>query len=123
VNSSIQQALDRLHPTLEALQDQMTSIWLPIQVGLVLIGALAALAATRMVRRQPGLAVLADRLPATLRPAFASLIANLGLIVFLIIAGLLRVAMLNALPPSHSYLLSVSISLALAWVAISGLPR
>src|SRR5215472_11108410 len=63
VNSSIQQALDRLHPTLEALQDQMTSIWLPIQVGLVLIGALAALAATRMVRRQPGLAVLADRLP------------------------------------------------------------
>jgi hypothetical protein len=40
VNSSIQQALDRLHPTLEALQDQMTSIWLPIQVGLVLIGAL-----------------------------------------------------------------------------------
>src|SRR5215469_7546546 len=119
VNNSIQQALDHLHPTLEALRDQVISIWLPIQVGLILIAAVAALAEVRMVRRQPGLAGLAGRLPGTLRTLFAAIIANLGLIVLLITAGLLRVAMLNALPPSHSYLLSVSINLALAWVVIS----
>jgi small-conductance mechanosensitive channel len=119
VNSSIQQALDRLHPTLDALQDQAASIWLPIQACLILIAALAALAVARVLRRQPGLAALAGRLPAALRPLFVAIIANLDLIVFVITAGLLRVAMLNALPPSQSYLVSVSINLALAWVVIS----
>ena len=36
-----------------------------------------------------------------------------------VVAGCLRVAMLNGLPPNYSYLLSVSSSFAVAWVVIA----
>jgi small-conductance mechanosensitive channel len=108
-----------LNGALQVLRAEFTTVWLPVQIGLIAFAGAIGLGAMIAVRRRLALAALTSRWPPMARQLLAALVANSGLIVFIVIAAILRGGMLDLLPSGRSYLIGVSISLATAWVAIS----
>jgi small-conductance mechanosensitive channel len=118
VNGDIERLLEMLSGALDAIRTEFTSIWFPVQLVLIAIAVAIGFGATLLARRRRFVAI-GERWPAIARQLLAAVLANLGLIVFIVVAALFRGALLALVPPSRSYLLGVSISLATAWVAIS----
>jgi small-conductance mechanosensitive channel len=102
----------------EALIAALTSIWVPIQLALIVgAAALAALVAA-VVRRRTDLVALTMGWPLPLRQVARTALANLGMIVFAVEVALVRAIMLAVTAPARSTLLGIATSLAVAWVLI-----
>jgi small-conductance mechanosensitive channel len=102
-----------------AVAAHFTSIWIPIQIGLIAFAALIGWAIAASVRRHINILPYISRWPAVLQQAIHVGIANLGIIVCIAILLLVRAAMqATGIPGSH-YLIGVAASLATAWVVIS----
>jgi small-conductance mechanosensitive channel len=114
----MQRALDALSAVLRSVETEFTTIWLPVQIGLIAVAAAIGVATMLLARRRANLAATATW-PPIARQLLAAVVTNLGLIVFVVIAAILKGVMVALVPPSHSYLLSITVSLATAWVAIS----
>ena len=119
VNLDVERIAKTLAETLRVIRVEFTTVWLPVQIGLIVFAAAIGIGTMMVARRRVDPVALSAKWPPTIRHLIAAIFANLGLIVFIVIAAMLRSGMLSLLPPSRSYLLSVSISLATAWVAIS----
>jgi len=118
VNGDLDRVLALLGGALNAIRAEFTTIWFPVQIGLMVLAAAIALGAMLLARRSK-LVTTGKEWPVIARRLLAAVLANLGLIVFILIVVAFRETMLALLPPSRSYLLGVSISLATAWVAIA----
>lgn len=118
VNADLDRMLALLGNAARALSAEFTTIWFPVQIGMIAIAAVVGFGVALLVRRG-NLIASGERWPAVARQLLAAVLANLGLIVFILITVAFRGAMLALLPPSRSYLLGVSVSLATAWVVIS----
>ena len=101
-----------------ALIAALTSIWVPIQLTLILGAAAVAALAAALLRRRIDLVTLTMQWPAPLRLLVRTAVANLGMIVFAVVVALMRAIMLAVTVPSRSALLGVATSLAVAWVLI-----
>src|SRR5215469_10706954 len=118
VNGDIDRVLVLFGTALHAARAEFTSIWFPIQIGLMIIAATVGIAVMLVARRR-NLITTGEQWPAVARQLRAAMFANLGLIVFILVVTAFRGTMLALLPPSRSYLLGVAVSLATAWVVIS----
>jgi len=112
VNSAFQEALN-------TLGSEVTSIWLPIQLAIILVIGLVATLAGKLIRSRIKASDLSPGWPGFLRLLVRLVLENIGTIIFILLLTVTQTVMTQATWPSHSYLLRVAISLATAWVAIA----
>lgn len=104
---------------LRTFGQELASVGLLIQLGLIGLAAVVSMVAAALIRRRIDFEGLTAGWPALLRQFARLLLANLATIIFVLVAAVIHAAMLKATWPSRSYLLGVASSLATAWVAIA----
>jgi small-conductance mechanosensitive channel len=114
-----QQAMDSLSSAARSVGAEFTSIWLPIQLGLILLAITLGAGLGALVRRRIDFVELAMGWPPVLRMIMRRIARNFGTIIFLLLMVSARAAMVALTLPSRSYLLAVAVNLATAWVVIS----
>ena len=97
---------------------QLTSIWLPVQIGLIALAAIIAFGVAVLIRRRFDLVSLTMGLPPYVRIVLRALWDYLGTILFVVLTFLIQLEMQVFFAPSRSYLLGVAVSLATAWIVI-----
>ena len=97
---------------------ELSTIWVPIQLGLIAAAAVLAGTVALIVRTRTDLVTLTMGWPAPLRLLVRTLVANVGMMVFAAAVASLRVAMLAFTAPNRSALIGIATSLAVAWVLI-----
>jgi small-conductance mechanosensitive channel len=115
----LQQVWDFLGDAARAIGAEFTSIWLPIQLGLILLAIIISAGLGALVRRRIDFVSLAMGWPPILRRGLRKIAHNFGTIIFLLLMLSMRAAMLASTLPPRSYLLAVAAKLATAWVVIS----
>ncbi len=115
----LDQILKALTEGLRTLAAQFATVWVPIQLGLIVLAALVGWAIAKLVRRRVDLGALTMGWPIHLRLALRALADNLGAIVFILLLLVMRSALEAMGLPSRFYLLGVAASLATAWVVIA----
>jgi small-conductance mechanosensitive channel len=114
-----QQLATSIGDALKALGTEFTSVWLIVQLGLILLaGAIGTLAAA-LLRRRLDIVVVSMGWPPMLRLMVRLLRDNIGTIISVILLVTMHRVMLTLTWPSRSYLLGVAASLATAWVVIA----
>jgi small-conductance mechanosensitive channel len=101
------------------LRTELTSVWLPIQFGLIALAALAAWAAASAIRRRFDLVSATMGWPAYLRILVRALIDNFGVLAFMLILGVIRAAVRTWAVHPRTYILGMAVDLATAWVVIA----
>jgi small-conductance mechanosensitive channel len=94
-------------------------IWLPIQLGLLVLCAAVAGAVAALTRRRTDLAEMTMGWPLLLRAMARAVASNLGTIIFIAAAGLARLLLERVTEPANGYLLEVAVKLGTAWVVIA----
>jgi small-conductance mechanosensitive channel len=115
------QVLGGLSDAWAAASAQLKSGWFLTQAGVVLAAILLAPTVAALVRRRLDLVTLTMGWPAFLRMAVRSIVANFGILIFLLLVLVGRVG-LRVLPgvlPGPDYLLRAAASLAAAWLLIN----
>jgi small-conductance mechanosensitive channel len=97
---------------------EVASPWFYLQLGLVLAGAGIALAASAATGARIDMTSLAMGWPGPLRQFLRVLLDSVATLVFVILMRIARTAMVLWTWPSRSYLLAISLKLALAWLVI-----
>jgi small-conductance mechanosensitive channel len=115
----LQQVLDSLGDAARAIGAEFNSIWLPIQLGLILLAIVVGALLGALVRRRIDFVSLAMGWPPILRRTLRRIAQNFGTIIFLLLMVSARAAMVALTLPPRSYLLAVAAKLATAWVVIS----
>jgi small-conductance mechanosensitive channel len=117
---SLQDTLNTLVTALRVtLRTELTSIWLPIQFGLIALAALAAWAAAAAIRRRFDLVSATMGWPAYLRILVRALIDNFGVLAFMLVLGVIRAAVRAWAAHPRTYILGIAVDLATAWVVIA----
>jgi small-conductance mechanosensitive channel len=101
------------------LRTELTSVWLPIQIGLIALAAAIAAALAVTLRRRINLVSLAVNWPPFLRLILRSVVAHCGEIAFVIVLIAIRAALRTDVFDGRVYLLGVAISLTSAWLVIN----
>lgn len=101
------------------LQTELTSIWLPIQLGLIVLALLAAAGVTALIRKRFDLASATMGWPPYLRLIARAVAANCWQLVFIVLMMVTRVVLNEAVERPRIYLLDVAVNLATAWVVIA----
>lgn len=114
---------DELGVLLEAvrhtLRTELTSIWLPLQLGLIGLGAVIAYGIAAAIRNRTDLVASTISWPPVLRVAVRLVLNHLGAIAFILVLLAIRIALRADLTHPRTYLLGVAISLTTAWVVIN----
>ena len=102
-----------------ALRTELTSIWLPIQLGAIVLAAAIAFGIAAYVRKRFDLVSATMGWPPYLR-TFARAVSNsFAIIVFILVIGIMRAAFQASVAAPRIYLLGVASNLATAWVVIA----
>ena len=117
------QLANSLTEALRAAIHEFTSVWLFIQIGLILLAAAAAALAAALIRRRVTPVTLTLGWPSYLRLLTRLLLENVGVIIFVLLVAIIQAVMLSLTWPSRSYLVGVALSLATAWVVIALVAR
>ncbi len=113
------QLLDSLADAARAFGAEFKTIWLPIQLGLIVLGLLLSAGLGALVRKRIDLVSLAMGWPPVLRLILRKIAENFGTIIFLLLMASARAAMQALTLPPRSYLIAVAAKLATAWVVIA----
>jgi small-conductance mechanosensitive channel len=117
--NDMQQLADLLTDSARAIGTEFTSIWLPIQIGLILLATLVGTAAGALFRRRVDIATLASEWPAFPRRILQRIASNFGIVVFILLTSSMRAVMAEVTLPTRSYLIAVAAKLATAWIVIA----
>jgi small-conductance mechanosensitive channel len=117
--TGFQQVVGTLESALTRLVNEATSIWVLMQIGVILLAAVIAIIGAARLRRRIDLAAYTSRWPSLLQLWLRLFMANLGVVIFALLLVLLREAMADLTLPSRSYLLGLAASLAAGWVVIA----
>jgi small-conductance mechanosensitive channel len=101
------------------LRTELSSIWLPAQLGTILLAALAGAAVSAVVRRKFDLVSATMGWPGYTRIAVRALVTNFGVLAFIAAVGIARTIFEASATHPRTYLLGVAINLATAWVVIA----
>lgn len=101
------------------LRTELTSIWLPLQLGDIAVTALVAIAIAALVRRRFDLSAATMGWPAYLRLAARALTDNFAVLIFILVIIITRASLEAADVHARTYLLVVANNLATAWVVIA----
>ncbi len=103
----------------QTLRTELTSIWLPIQLGLIGLAVIIAIGISVAIRKRVDLVSLTMGWPPYLRMVVRALVTYLSPIAFILVMIAIRAALhADGLNP-RTYLLDVAISLTTAWVVIN----
>jgi small-conductance mechanosensitive channel len=118
--------MDTLNRTLADLGDAVRTvaersmtIWLPVQVAVLLAAWLLAGTLGALIRRRVDVVALTMGWPASLRLIARALVARFGLILFILLLTVAHAALRSFAPAYQGYLVSAGISLATAWLVIA----
>jgi len=116
----LQDALATLTAAIQVmLRTELSSIWLPIQLGSIVVAAIVAAAIAIIVRRRFDLAAAIMGWPVYFRLVARALAKNLGMLTFIVALGIIRAGILAWAAHPRAYLLTVAVNLATAWVVIA----
>lgn len=101
------------------LRTELTSVWLPIQFGLIAFAALIAWGAARAIRKRFDLVSATMGWPPYLRVVARALIDNFGVLALMLILGVTRTAIRTWIEHPRTYIIGVATDLATAWVVIA----
>ncbi len=104
---------------LKVIGTELSSIWLLIQFGIMLLAGVIGTMTAAILRRRIDLTSRTMGWPPFLRLLARQAMDNVGTIVFIILIAIAHAVMLSLTWPSRSYLLGVATSLATAWVVIA----
>ncbi len=114
---------DALTALLEAvrhtLRTELTSVWLPIQLGLIGLSVIIAIGISVAIRKRADLVSLTMGWPPYLRMVVRALVTYLAPIAFILVVVAIRAALRADVINPRTYLLGVAISLTTAWVVIN----
>src|SRR5664280_1595200 len=102
-----------------ALRTELTSVWLPIQLSLIGLAVIIALATAAAIKKRTDPATLAMNWPPVLRMLVRALVRHMGPIVFILALLVMRATLRSEVVQPRTYLLGVGISLTTAWVVIN----
>ncbi len=115
----VQQAASTINDFVNRAVHELTSVWLLLDLGLIVVAAAIALLAATLIRRRIDLTALTAGWPHMLRQFLSHVLANLAAIFFVLVVAIMHAGMEAVTWPSRSYLLGVAASLATAWVIIA----
>jgi small-conductance mechanosensitive channel len=115
----LNEILDALNSAWAAVAAQVTTIWVPIQLALIALAALAGWAVAALIRRRIDFTKLTASWPLYPRIAARTAIDYLGIIAAIVLLMSIYGGMRAATLPSRSYLIGVAANLATAWVVIA----
>jgi len=98
---------------------QAMTVWLPIQLGILVLGAMLAGGIAALTRRRIKLVDMTMGWPVLLRAVVRAVVNNLGTIIFIAAIGLIRLLMDRVTDPANGYLLEIAVKLGTAWVIIA----
>ncbi|HEU0149955.1 MAG TPA: mechanosensitive ion channel domain-containing protein [Bradyrhizobium sp.] len=110
--------LATLQTAARSLGAEVASPWFYLQLGLVMAGAGIAFASSAAARARIDVTSLAMGWPGPLRQFPRVLLESVATVVFVITMRIARTIMVLWTWPSRSYLLAISLKLALAWLVI-----
>jgi small-conductance mechanosensitive channel len=118
--------MDRLHQIIGMIDNalvtaghEVASVWVLVQLGIILLAVAVATVAAALLRRRVNLTEVTMGWPPYLRLFARLLAANFGMIVFALLMLIAHEALSDATWPSRSYFIGVAASLATAWVVIA----
>jgi small-conductance mechanosensitive channel len=115
----VQQAASTFNNFVSSVVHELTSVWLLLEFGLILVAAAISLVAATLIRRRIDLTALTAGWPPLLRQFLRHVLANLATIIFVVVIAIMHAGMEAVTWPSRSYFLGVAASLATAWVIIA----
>jgi len=105
-------------PIQAALRTEFSSIWLPVQLGSIVLAAIIAVVAAG-VRMRFDLVTATLAWPAYLRLMVRALANNFAILTFIVALVIMRAGILAWAADPRTYLLNVAINLTTAWVVIA----
>jgi len=115
----VRQYLDTVLESIRAFSVEFASIWLPIQLGLLLVAAAIAYGCKVWIRKHVHFAARLTGVPPIIRQILLAVTVNLPVIIFALVTAVMYQTMLEVASPARVYLLNIATSLATAWVVIS----
>ena len=116
----LQDALDTLITTIRlTVRTELTSVWLPVQIGAIVLAALLAWGLIALVRRRFDLVSATMGWPAYARLIVRTVADNLPVLAFIALMAAIGGAIQALAEYPRIYLLSVAIDLATAWLVIN----
>ena len=115
----VRQYLDTVLESIRSFSVEFASIWLPIQLGLLLVAAVIAYGCKIWIRKHVHFAAKLTGVPPVIRQILLAVTINLPVIIFALITAVMYQTMLEVASPARVYLLNIATSLATAWVVIS----
>ena len=115
----LDEILEALTTAWTAMAAKVATIWVPIQLGLIALAALAGWGVAVLIRKRVDFAKLTASWPVYLRIAALTAVKNLGIIAAIVLLVSIYAGMRAATLPSRSYLVGVAGNLATAWVVIA----
>ncbi|HWL30933.1 MAG TPA: mechanosensitive ion channel domain-containing protein [Xanthobacteraceae bacterium] len=117
---SLQDVATSLATTIrETLRTELTSAWLPIQLGAVIASALIALAVAALLRRRFDLTSATMGWSPYLRKVARVLANNVPVLVFILVNTICRAGIQTWAEHPRTYILHIANNLAIAWVVIA----
>ncbi|MDI3469170.1 MAG: Potassium efflux system KefA protein / Small-conductance mechanosensitive channel [Pseudolabrys sp.] len=117
---SYQDALGDLFGAIQqGLRSELTTVWLPLQLGLIAIAGGVALAATSTLHRHSDVVAATATWPPMLRAFTRGLARHCTGIVFVLLLAITRAVLRAEVEQPHTYLLLVTINLMTAWLVIN----
>jgi small-conductance mechanosensitive channel len=115
----LDEILEALTTAWTAMAAKVATIWVPIQLTIILLAALAGWGLAALIRKRVDFAKLTASWPIYLRIAALTAVKNLGVIVTIVLLLSIYGGMRAATVPSRFYLIGVASNLATAWVVIA----
>jgi small-conductance mechanosensitive channel len=115
----IKQAISAADNALLTLAQAIASPWVLIQLGVILSAAVVATVAAMLLRRRIDLTTFTKGWPPLLQSWIRLFMANLGAVIFVLLAITARAALTEMTAPSRSNLVGIAAGLATAWVVIA----
>jgi small-conductance mechanosensitive channel len=103
----------------QTLRVELTSPWLPIQLGIILVAVLLAMASGALIRRRFDLVSATMGWPAYLRGAVRTLLNEFGMLVFILFLSAVRIGIRSWVEHPRTYVLGIAIDFATAWIVIA----
>jgi len=101
------------------LRTELTSVWLPIQFGLIGLAAVLALGVAAAIRNRADLVTLTMGWPPILRMLVRGIVTHMAAIAFVFALLMIRAGLRADVIQPRTYLMGVAINLTSAWVVIN----
>jgi small-conductance mechanosensitive channel len=115
----LEEILEGFVAATRSLGAQFTTIWVPIQLALILLATTVGWGIATLLRRRIDLTSLTMGWPLHLRRAARVIIDNLGIVLCILLLFAFGAAMQATAVPSRYYLIEVAAKLATAWIVIA----